>query len=103
MASTHRAIAPYGIEEDEDGLVFGVEGHEGAISDQFVGANEFSGQARDNFYVRDCAEWDRDASRRVGPAERSHSILFQEADVRRHTVAEHHGAWGTLLFRRHCG
>ena len=40
--SIHGAIAPFGLEEDEDGWVFGVEGHEGAISNHFVGANEFS-------------------------------------------------------------
>ena len=41
-----RSDRPYGLEEDEDGWVFGVEGHEGAISDQFVGANEFSDHGR---------------------------------------------------------
>ena len=45
-ASTHRAIAPCGLEEDEDGWVFGVEVHEGAILDQLVGANEFSDHGR---------------------------------------------------------
>ena len=44
--SMHGAIAPFGFEEDEDGWVFGVEGHEGAISDHFVGANEFSDHGR---------------------------------------------------------
>ena len=42
----HGAIAPFCCEEDEDGWVFGVEGHEGAISDHFVGANEFSDHGR---------------------------------------------------------
>ena len=42
----HGAIAPFGFEEDEDGSVFGVEGHEGAISEHFVGANEFSDHGR---------------------------------------------------------
>ena len=149
-ASTQGAIVPYGLEQDEDGWIFGVEVHEGVISDQFIGANEFSDhgrpgtrvelmvdsgstatvcgrehfsdtpvtappmrlrasnghplkhygqkkvellsgrrgkdacdfqrarrQVRNNFYVSDGAEWDRDTSRRVGPAERTHSILFQ--------------------------
>ena len=40
------AIAPFCFEEDGDGWVFGVEGHEGAISDHFVGANEFSDHGR---------------------------------------------------------
>ena len=44
--SMHGAIAPFGFEEDEDGWVFGVEGHEGAISDHFVGANEFPDHGR---------------------------------------------------------
>ena len=39
-------IAPFYFEEDEDGWVFRVEGHEGAISDHFVGANEFSDHGR---------------------------------------------------------
>ena len=38
-------------------------------------------------------EWD--------PPKRSHSFLFQEEEVGRHTVAEHHGARRTLFFRRH--
>ena len=41
-----RSDGPFGFEEDEDGWVFGVEGHEGAISDHFVGANEFSDHGR---------------------------------------------------------
>ena len=45
-ASTHGAIVHCGLEEDEDGWIFGVEGQEGAISDHFVGANEFSDHGR---------------------------------------------------------
>ena len=47
-------ISPDGIdalEEDEDGWVFGVEGQEGAISDHFVGANEFSDHGRNGTRV----------------------------------------------------
>ena len=40
------AIAPFCFEEDGDGWVFGVEGHKGAISGHFVGANEFSDLGR---------------------------------------------------------
>ena len=42
----HGAIVHCGLEEDEDGWIFGVEGQEGAISDHFVGANEFSDHGR---------------------------------------------------------
>ena len=41
-----RSDCPFGLEEDEHGSVFGVEGHEGAISDHFVGANEFTDHGR---------------------------------------------------------
>ena len=40
------AIIHCGLEEDEDGWVFGVEAHKGAISDQFVGATEFSSHGK---------------------------------------------------------
>ena len=50
-ASTHGAIVHCGLEEDEDGWVFGVEGQEGAISDHFVGANEFSDHGRNGTRV----------------------------------------------------
>ena len=50
-ASTHGAIVHCGFEEDEDGWVFGVEGQECAISDQFLGANEFSDHGRNGTRV----------------------------------------------------
>ena len=50
-ASTHGAIVHCGLEEDEDGWIFGVEGHEGAISDHFVGANDFSDHGRNGTRV----------------------------------------------------
>ena len=156
--------------QNEDGWVFGVESHEGSISDQFAGATEVSNhgkpgtrvelmvdsgstatvcgleyfcdtpvtvgppmrlrvsggqplkhygqkkvelfsdggecarrQARNDFHVRNCTKWDRDTSGRVESSRRTHSILFQEAYIGRHTVVEHDDTRVTLLFRRHCG
>ena len=79
-ASTHGAIVYCGLEEDEDGWVFGVEGQEGAISDHFVGANAFSDRQPLKHYGQKKVELLSDSGEKM-------RVTFSVHDVKRAIIS----------------